>query len=184
MKIIDTSITLAMECSDLKNLTFLENGESRLIEKIQATNEVSPSIVVIDFNKRHTQHLVNSKLNQQVMFVEGYYQVLKNKNSTPFLNIKAVKITLKNKKQVVDITNIRHKIRNDFEENDLNSLKEKYIQSCSEEEIKNLKEVIEKRDLLKLQYQLKFQETQKLKHEKKILMLKKHVGQTSLSNGS
>jgi len=184
MKIIDTYITLAIECSDLENLTFLENGESRLIEKIQSTDEASPSIVVINFSKRHTKHLVNSKLDQQVLFVEGAYQVLKNKSGTPFLNIKAIKTILKNKKQVVDITNIRHKICNDFEESNLHSLKEKYIHRCAEEEIKNLKEVIEKRDLLKLQYQLKFQETQKLKHEKKILMLKQNVGQTLLSNGS
>ncbi|GAA0705366.1 hypothetical protein GCM10008904_13140 [Paraclostridium ghonii] len=173
MKIIDTYITLAMECSDLDNLTFLENGESRLIEKIQVTGEISTSIVVINFSKSHTQHLLKSKLNQKVLFVEGSYQVLKNKSGTPFLNIKSKKIILKNKKQVVDIKNIRDKICNDFEENYLHSLKEKYINRCAEEEIKNLKEVIEKRDLLKLQYQLKFQETQKLKHEKKILMLTK-----------
>lgn len=184
MKIIDAYITLALECSDLENLTFLENGESRLIEKIPAMDSSYPSIAVINFSRRHTAHLTNSKLNQQVLFVEGTYQVLKNKSGTPFLNIKAIKTVLKNKKQVVDITNIRHKIYNDFEENDLTSLKEKYLHSCAEEEIKNLKEVIEKRDLLKLQYQLKFQETQKLKHEKKILMLKQNVGQTPLSNGS
>ena len=127
MKIIDAYITLALECSDLEHLTFLENGESRLIEKIPAIDDSYPSIAVINFSRRHTAHLTNSKLNQQVLFVEGTYQVLKNKSGTPFLNIKAVKTVLKNKKQVVDITNIRHKIYNDFDENDLTSLKEKYI---------------------------------------------------------
>ncbi|MDO7204046.1 hypothetical protein Q5M85_07755 [Paraclostridium bifermentans] len=132
MKIIDAYITLALECSDLENLTFLENGESRLIEKNTCNRWFLSIYCSNKFSKRHTTHLTNSKLNQQVLFVEGTYHVLKNKSGTPFLNIKAVKTVLKNKKQVVDITNIRHKIYNDFEENDLTSLKEKYLHSCAE----------------------------------------------------
>jgi hypothetical protein len=171
MKIIDTYINFALDCSDIENLSILENGESRLITKTNS-DDIHSSILVLEFSQRHTQFLIKGKLNQQILFLNGTYQIMKNKNGTPFINVKVAKIVAKNKKYVVDIRNIRSNLCNDFENNDLNYLTQKYIDSCTSEEIKNLKEVIAKRDLLRLQSQLKSKEVQKLKHEKKILQLK------------
>lgn len=175
MKIIDTYINFAVDCSDIDNLSVLENGESRLITKTINTDCIFSSILVIEFSQRHTQFLIKSKLNQQILFLNGIYQVMKNKNGTPFINIKVEKIVAKNKKHVLDIKNIRSTLCNDFEINNLNDLSQKYIDSCMAEEIQNLKEVIEKRDCLRLQSQLRAKEVQILKHEKKILQLKQNT---------
>lgn len=176
MKIIDTYINLSIDCSDMNNLSVLDNGESRLVLKNTSMDGVFPSILRIDFSQKHTQFLLKGNLDQQIIFINGIYQVLK-KNEIPFINIKVLKAIAKNKKQVLDIKNIRDDIYSDFETNNLSSLKEKYLDSCTKEEIINLKKVIEIRDCLKLKSQLKSQEIQKLKHEKKILQLKKRIHQ-------
>lgn len=69
MKIIDTYINLAINCSDLKNLSLSNSGTSRLIIETTATDTVVSSIVVIDFDERHTNHLINSTLDQQIIFI-------------------------------------------------------------------------------------------------------------------
>lgn len=178
MKIIDTYINLAIDCSDIKNLSILDSGESRLIIKTPSNDHVFTSILVLEFSQRHTQFLTNSKLDQQILFVNGVYQILKNKNGTPFINIKVLRVIAKNKKHVVDIKSIRSSLCSEFEESDLDALKEKYINTCTKYEIQNLKEVIEKRDCLRLQSQLKSQEIQRLKHENKNLQLKNKVIRT------
>lgn len=178
MKIIDTYINLAIDCSDIKNLSILDSGESRLITKTPGNDHVFTSILVLEFSQRHTQFLTNGKLDQQILFVNGIYQILKNKNGTPFINIKVLKVIAKNKKHVVDIKSIRSNLCSEFEESDLDTLKEKYINTCTKYEIQNLKEVIEKRDCLRLQSQLKSQEIQRLKHENKNLQLKNKVIRT------
>ena len=178
MKIIDTYINLAIDCSDIKNLSILDSGESRLITKTPGNDHVFTSILILEFSQRHTQFLTNGKLDQQILFVNGIYQILKNKNGTPFINIKVLKVIAKNKKHVVDIKSIRSNLYSEFEESDLDTLKEKYINTCTKYEIQNLKEVIEKRDCLRLQSQLKSQEIQRLKHENKNLQLKNKVIRT------
>ena len=171
MKLLTTSVSLALDCSDISKLNLNEDKTSRLIIKTDKSDDTTESVVVLDFGQKHTKHLLNSKLDQQVVFIHGVYQVLKNKQHIPFINIKVQKVIAKNKRDVVDIRGFRNELEKEFETNDLDYLKIKYKEVCCYEEIKGLKKVIESKKCVQLKSQLKTQEISKLKKQKKLIKM-------------
>lgn len=172
MKLLETTVSFVLDSTNIDNLKINKNGTSRVIVKIERTDDTKESIVVLNFNSRHTKHLVNSNLSQQILFINGIYQILKNKKDIPFIEVKVKKVIAKNKKEVVDINNLRRALEKEFEMNDLEYLKNKYKEVCCYEEIKGLKNIIEHKKCLQLKSQINTQEISKLKKEMKIYKMK------------
>ena len=158
LDVLDTKINLFIEI-DKSKLNIKEDETSRLILKTDITedNKIS-SIIVIDFNKKYTSFIQKNNFNDNVLFIEGDYAILKNKKEMPYVNIKVTKIINNKKKDVVRTDKVRNNLIKEFKKADLKALEEKYQKFCIDEEIKELIEVLKETTLLKEKTKLKNRE--------------------------
>ena len=158
LDVLDTKINLFIEI-DKSKLNIKEDGTSRLILKTDITEDnKKSSILVIDFNKKHTSFIQKNNFKDKVLFIEGDYAILKNKKGIPYVNINATKVVSNEKKDIVRIDKLRNKLRSEFQKEDLKTLEKKYQKFCTGEEIKELIEVLKETTLLKEKTKLKNQE--------------------------
>ena len=158
LEVLDTKINLFIEI-DKSKLNIKEDGTSRLILKTDITEDnKKSSILVIDFNKKHTSFIQKNNFKDKVLFIEGDYAILKNKKGIPYVNINATKVVSNEKKDIVRIDKLRNKLRSEFQKEDLKTLEKKYQKFCTGEEIKELIEVLKETTLLKEKTKLKNQE--------------------------
>ena len=133
MKLIGTSISLAIDCKEIKNLILTENGTSRLIITSKEIDDNKDSIIAIDFDYNNTNELIKMKFEREIIFIYGIYQSLKDENHKPFIDISARKIIIKDKKEIIKTMNYKEKLDEEIEINDLKYLKDKYNEICSYE---------------------------------------------------
>lgn len=178
LQVLDTNINIFLEI-DKSKLDIKEDGTSKLILKTNILEEGTiASILVLEFNEKHTKFIKNTNIKDQVLFIQGTYQILKNKKDVPFAKIKAFRVLLHKKNEVVRLDKLRNRLTDEFRKEDLNKLQEKYKEFCIDEEIKSLKEVIEEKDILKLKQKINNQELDLKRIEFKLLKdkrVKEHI---------
>lgn len=158
LTVLDTTISLFIEL-DKKKLIIKEDGTSRLIINTASLREPTvESIVVIELDKRYTDYMKQFKPQGKILFIEGTYQVLKNKKEVPFIRIKPIRILEKNKEKILSTDKFRKSLRKEFETEDLETLKDKYKELCIDVEIEDLKEIILKSEILNKQEKINRQE--------------------------
>lgn len=158
LTVLDTTISLFIEL-DKKKLIIKEDGTSRLIVNTASLREPTvESIVVIELDKVYTGHMKKFKPQGKILFIEGTYQVLKNKKEVPFIRVKPIRISERDKKKFLSTEKFRQSLRKEFETEDLETLKDKYKEICIDVEIEDLKETILKSELLKKQEKINRQE--------------------------
>lgn len=158
LTVLDTMISLAIEL-DKKKLVMKEDGTSRLIVNSASLREPTvESIVVIEFDKKHTKYLKGFNPQGIVIFIEGTYQVLKNKKEVPFIRVNPIRVIYRKKKKILRTDKFLNKLRAEFETEDLEKLKDKYKELCIDVEIEELKETILKKEMLNKQEKINRQE--------------------------
>lgn len=169
LEVLDTSIDMFLEI-DKSKLDFREEGTSRLILKTNVLEEgTSASILVLDFNEKYTRFIENTNMSDQVLFVQGTYQILKNKKGVPFAKVTVFRVLLHKKKDVFKYDKLRNNLINEFRKEDFKKLEEKYKYLCIDEEIRSLKKAIEEKDILKLKQKINNQELDLKRMEIKLL---------------
>ena len=79
LEILDTKIKLFLEINKDK-LKSKENGTSRFILKSNMeSDEKRSSILVLNLNNKHTNFINKTNFKNKILFVEGHYEILKNK---------------------------------------------------------------------------------------------------------
>lgn len=169
LQVLDTNISIFLEI-DKSKLDFKEDGTSRLILKSDTLEKGTvTSILLLEFNEKYTKFIKNTNMKDQVLFVQGTYQILRNKKDIPFAKIKVFRVILNKKNDVLRLDKLRNRLIDEFRKEDLSKLEEKYKEFCIDEEIKNLKETIEKKDILKLKQNINNQELDLKRMELKLL---------------
>ena len=148
-QVLDSNLNLFIEI-DKNKLDVKDDGTSRIVVKSEVLEGMAPSILVLDFNQKHTQFIKNTNLDDKILFIQGNYQALKNKKEIPFVNIKVYKVSVNKKTKALEITKLRNRLITEFRNSDLNNLQEKYKELHIDEEIIKLREAIETKDILKL----------------------------------
>ncbi len=133
MKLIGTSISLAIDSKEIKKLVLKEDGTSRLIIKSKKIDDKKESIIAIDFNYDHTNDLITRRFNKEIIFIYGIYESIKAKNYKPFIDISVKKIIIKDKKEIIKTMNYEENSDEEFEINDLKYLRDRYKEICSHE---------------------------------------------------
>lgn len=156
-QVLDSNLNLFIEIDKTK-LDIKDDGTSRIIVKSEVLEEMAQSILVLDFNQKHTQFIKNTNLDDKILFIQGNYQALKNKKEIPFVNVKVYKISVNKKTKALEITKLRNRLITEFRNSDLKNLQEKYKELHMDEEIIKLREAIETKDMLKLKEKMLKQE--------------------------
>lgn len=156
-QVLDSNLNLFIEI-DKNKLDIKNDGTSRIIVKSEVLEEMAQSILVLDFNQKHTQFIKNTNLDDKILFIQGNYQALKNKKEIPFVNVKVYKISVNKKTKALEITKLRNRLITEFRNSDLKNLQEKYKELHMDEEIIKLREAIETKDMLKLKEKMLKQE--------------------------
>ena len=172
LEILDTKIKLFLEINKDK-LKSKEDGTSRFILKSNMeSDEKRSSILVLNLNKKHTNFINKTNFKNKILFVEGHYEILKNKKEIPYANINVTRITVHKKEDIVRSKKIKSSIISDFEKDDLKEFEEKYKKFCTNEEMKELIDVLKEKDILqkriranKQELHLKAQENRLKKQE-------------------
>lgn len=173
LKILDATVSLFIEL-DKKKLVIKEDGTGRLIINSATLREPTvTSIVVIELNKRYTNYLKKFNPQGKVLFIEGTYQVLKNKKDVPFMRVNPLRILEEKKKKFVNADRLRSKLREEFIAKDIQELKEKYKELCIDAEIEELKEIIQNKEMLNAQKKINHQELLLKRYEAKELKRKR-----------
>ncbi|MCJ8342336.1 MAG: hypothetical protein MJH09_05745 [Cetobacterium sp.] len=164
--ILDTNINIFLEI-DKDNLIVKEDGTSSFILKTRAEEEdEQPSILQIIFNQKQTKLISNMKkstLDGKVLFVQGSYQILKNKKDVSFAKVKAFRVMFEDKTKTLKIQKLRNKLTEEFKKEDVKTLQEKYEKFFIDRAIKELKNELNINNNLKLKDKLNKQELHKLK---------------------
>lgn len=169
LKVLDTNINIFVEI-DKSRLDIKADGTSRLILKTNILEEGTiASILVLEFNEKHTKFIKDTNIKEKVLFIQGTYQILRNKKDVPFAKIKVFRVLLHKKNEVVRLDKLRNRLTDEFRKEDFKKLQEKYKEFCIDEEIKSLKEAIEEKDLLKLKQKINNQELDLKRMEVKLL---------------
>lgn len=156
-QVLDSNLNLFIEI-DKNKLDIKNDGTSRIIVKSEVLEEMAQSILVLDFNQKHTQFIKNTNLDDKILFIQGNYQALKNKKEIPFVNVKVYKVSVNKKTKALEITKLRNRLITEFRNSDLKNLQEKYKELHMDEEIIKLREAIETKDILKLKEKMLKQE--------------------------
>ncbi|WP_278683848.1 hypothetical protein [Paraclostridium bifermentans] len=156
-QVLDSNLNLFIEI-DKNKLDIKDDGTSRIVVKSEVLEGMAPSILVLDFNQKHTQFIKNTNLDDKILFIQGNYQALKNKKEIPFVNVKVYKVSVNKKTKALEITKLRNRLITEFRNSDLKNLQEKYKELHIDEEIIKLREVIETKDVLKLKEKMLKQE--------------------------
>lgn len=156
-QVLDSNLNLFIEL-DKNKLDIKDDGTSRIVVKSEVLEGMAPSILVLDFNQKHTQFIKNTNLDDKILFIQGNYQALKNKKEIPFVNVKVYKVSVNKKTKVLEITKLRNRLITEFRNSDLKNLQEKYKELHMDEEIVKLREAIETKDILKLKEKMLKQE--------------------------
>lgn len=164
--ILDTNINIFLEI-DKDNLIVKEDGTSSFILKTRAEEEdEQPSILQIIFNQKQTKLISNMKkstLDGKILFVQGSYQILKNKKDVSFAKVKAFRVMFEDKTKTLKIQKLRNKLTEEFKKEDVKTLQEKYEKFFIDRAIKELKNELNINNNLKLKDKLNKQELHKLK---------------------
>lgn len=156
-QVLDSNLNLFIEL-DKNKLDIKDDGTSRIVVKSEALEGMVSSILVLDFNQKHTQFIKNTNLDDKILFIQGNYQALKNKKEIPFVNVKVYKVSVNKKTKALEITKLRNRLITEFRNSDLKNLQEKYKELHMDEEIIKLREAIETKDILKLKEKMLKQE--------------------------
>lgn len=148
-QVLDSNLNLFIEL-DKNKLDIKDDGTSRIVVKSELLEGMVSSVLVLDFNQKHTQFIKNTNLEDKILFIQGNYQVLKNKKEIPFLNVKVYKVSVNKKEKALEIAKLRNRLIAEFRNSDLKNLQEKYKELHIDEEIIKLRESIETKDILKL----------------------------------
>lgn len=148
-QVLDSNLNLFIEL-DKNKLDIKDDGTSRIVVKSELLEGMVSSVLVLDFNQKHTQFIKDTNLEDKILFIQGNYQALKNKKEIPFLNIKVYKVSVNKKEKALEIAKLRNRLITEFRNSDLKNLQEKYKELHIDEEIIKLREAIETKDILKL----------------------------------
>ena len=108
-QVLDSNLNLFIEL-DKNKLDIKDDGTSRIVVKSEVLEGMAPSILVLDFNQKHTQFIKNTNLDDKILFIQGNYQALKNKKEIPFVNVKVYKVSVNKKTKVLEITKLRNRL--------------------------------------------------------------------------
>lgn len=173
LEILDTKIKLFLEINKDK-LKLKEDGTSRLILKSNIEDdEKRSSILVLNISERHTNFIQKSNLKDKLLFIEGNYEILKNKKDIPYASVNVTRIISHKKENIVRNNKIKNGIIKEFEKSDLKEFGDKYQKFCTGEEIKELIYLLKEKVLLekriksnKQEIHLKEQERLRLKEQR------------------